>query len=89
MSAAGMRTRPGRYISGEAHLNAGPGATSRLRPRRGPCRTPAMKGMEVTRLHFWIGWGATTPSELAIGMLILLVIGLILGYLIIRAGNKD
>jgi hypothetical protein len=34
-------------------------------------------------------WGASTPPELAIGMLIILLLGLALAYAIIRRGNSQ
>jgi hypothetical protein len=39
-------------------------------------------------MSFWIGWAATTPPELAIGILIFIIIGLILAYAILRAEKK-
>jgi len=34
-------------------------------------------------------WGASTPPELAIGMLIILLFGIALAYAIIRKGNSQ
>ena len=39
-------------------------------------------------MFFLIGWAATTPPELAIGVLIFIIIGLIASYAILRAGKK-
>jgi len=39
-------------------------------------------------MSLWIGWTATTPPELAIGILIFIILGLVLGYAILRAEKK-
>jgi hypothetical protein len=39
-------------------------------------------------MSLWIGWAATTPPELAIGIMVFIIIGLVLVYAILRAEKK-